>query len=167
MSDQIYYHFTGDKLRDGSPIPPIGEWLEYHGKVVMCASGLHASADPFDALKYAPGPMLHRVVLDGIVVSQSDKVVARKRKIIATIDATELLRKFARDQALSVIHLWDAPKVVRDYLETGDESIRAAAWAAAQDAARDAAWEVAREVARGEFNRRIDEAFVVKEELGE
>jgi len=40
---------------------------------------------------------------------------------------------------LDVIHLWDAPAVVREYLETGDESKRDAAWAAARDAAWGAA----------------------------
>ena len=36
-------------------------------------------------------------------------------------------------------HLWDCPDIVRQYLETGDESIREAAHAAAWDAARAAA----------------------------
>ena len=40
---------------------------------------------------------------------------------------------------MSVIHLWDAPDVVRQYLETGDESLRDAAQAAAQVAVWDAA----------------------------
>ena len=43
-------------------------------------------------------------------------------------------REFARWCALQVIHLWDCPEIVRLYLETGDESIRAAAWVAAGDA---------------------------------
>ena len=48
---------------------------------------------------------------------------------------TETLRYFARMQALSVIHLYDdPPDVVLDYLMTGDESIRHAAWDAARAA---------------------------------
>ena len=50
-----------------------------------------------------------------------------------------MLREFARWCALSVIDKWDAPEIVRRYLETGDESIRAAAIAAASAAASDAA----------------------------
>ena len=111
-----YYHFTGEKLRDGRPLPAIGEWLEHDGKLEMCVSGLHASPTPFDALQYAPGQFLHLVELDGEIVTQDDKVVARKRRIVATIDATDLLRKFARTVALKVIHLWDAPLVARAYL---------------------------------------------------
>ena len=131
------YHFTkGNKLRDGRPLPAIGEWLEHVGPIVPCESGLHASEDPFDALQYAPGSMLHLVELDGELVTHGDppdKVVGRRRRIIASIDATDLLREFAA-------HLWACPPVVRQYLETGDESIRAADWAADWAAAWDAAW---------------------------
>jgi hypothetical protein len=105
--------------------------------------GLHASGHPFDALLYAPGSTLHLVHLDGELIehgSPVDKVAARRRKIVATIDAEPLLREFARKCALSVIHLWDAPEVVKQYLTTGDESLRAAAGDDAGDDAWDAAW---------------------------
>ena len=46
---------------------------------------------------------------------------------------------FARWNALQVLHLWNAPELVQEYLETGNEAIRAAAWAAARAAAWDAA----------------------------
>jgi hypothetical protein len=55
-----------------------------------------------------------------------------------------VLREFARWCALSVAHLWDMPDVVRAYLETGDEKIRASASDAASDAAWAAAWAAAR-----------------------
>ena len=70
-------------------------------------------------------------------------------------DASEFeMRKFARLCAQDVLHLWDAPEIVKRYLETGDENIRenaraaanTAAWAAAcaaWGAARDAAWAAA------------------------
>ena len=55
-------------------------------------------------------------------------------------DATEFeMRRFARLAALDVAHLWDMPAIVREYLETGDETKRAAAL----DAALDAAWAAA------------------------
>jgi hypothetical protein len=144
MNSILAWHFTGDTLRDGSPIPPVGEWLRYEGKVVMCESGLHASVHPFDALHYAPGPILHRVECRDVVETQSDKIVCRERRIISSMDATEMLRYFARMQALSVVHLWDAPDVVLDYLMTRDGAIRDAAWVAAWVAARDAAGVAAR-----------------------
>ena len=130
--NQHFYHFTSDKLRDGSPIPPVGEWLEHHGPVIPCRSGLHASAHPSDALKYAPGCLLHLVELGGEIIPHgSDKVAASRRRIISTIDATDLLRGYARWCALQVVDLWDAPDVVRKYLETGDDNLRSAAEAAA------------------------------------
>lgn len=138
----IGYHFSGNRLRDGRPIPPIGEWLEHHGPVEPCVSGLHASEHPFDALQYAPGTLLHRVELEGDLQPHGkpiDKWVGRRRRIIASIDATDLLRAFARWCALQMIDLWYAPAVVRKYLETGDETLRATALCAAETA-RGAAW---------------------------
>lgn len=155
----IYYHFTSDKLRDGRPIPAIGEWLTHDGPVRMCESGLHASKQPYDALQYAPGEMLHQVELDGIpngsdTLGHSDKIVAKRRKIIATIDAAPLLRDFARKQALSVIHLWDCPVITKRYLETGEESIRSAA--------ESAAWSAAESAAREQFNAMVEATFAGK-----
>ena len=142
------YHFTSDKLRDGRPIPAIREELRHDGRVKICASGLHASRHVFDALRFAPGHMLHKVECREIVAEEDDKLVCRSRTITTTIDATDVLRRFARKSALEVIHLWDAPDVVRKYLETGDERSRAAASDAARAAARDAAWDAARDAAR-------------------
>jgi len=146
----IYYHFTGATLRDGSAIPPVGEWLVFNGTPIPCQCGLHASPDAFDALQYSPGSNLHQVELEGDIVPHGDpvdKFAAQRRKILASIDATPIRRLFARRVALDVIHLWKAPTVVREYLETGDESRRAAARDAARDAAGAAAWAAARAAA--------------------
>jgi hypothetical protein len=143
----LAYHFVSDTLRDGRPIPADCEWLEHDGEAVICQSGLHASEHPFDALQFAPGNTLCLVELDGIVTRHGDKLVAKRRKIIKRIDAEPLMREFARWSALQVIELWDAPEVVRQYLTTGDEGLRDAAWAAAWDAARAAAWAAARAAA--------------------
>lgn len=153
----IGYHFTGDTLRDGSPVPPLGEKLVFDGDIKICRSGLHWSERAFDALKYAPGKWLHLVECSEPVESQSDKHVSRERTILKTIDAEHLCRRFAAELALSVGHLWDMPGVVRDYLTTLDESKRAAAraaardaaWDAAMNAAWDAAWDAAMDAAWG------------------
>ena len=163
------YHFVGETLRDGRPVPPDGEWLEHSGRCVLCRSGLHASRSPFDALKYAPGATLCLVECAGVEGEEGDKLVCRRRRIVKRIDATDLLRKFARQCALDVIHLWDAPDVVRRYLETGDESLRAAArdaawvdaWSAARAAARaaagDAAWAAATAAAGAAQHKRFND----------
>ena len=146
------WHFVGDTLRDGRPVPQDGKWLVHQGPLVICQSGLHASLDPFDALQYAPGPILCLVECDGDIHHQRDKLVCRRRRIVARRDATEGLRYFARMQALSVAHLWEPPDVVLDYLMTGDEvnrdAARASAWSAARDAARAVAWSAAWDAAR-------------------
>jgi hypothetical protein len=131
----IAYHFVADKLRDGRAIPPDGEWLEHHGPIIMCETGLHASWHVAEALKHAPGATLCLVELDGEIEIGDDKVVASRRRILARFDATELLRSDALASALSVIHLWNAPAVVKQYLETGDASLRTEAQKVAYDAA--------------------------------
>lgn len=150
------WHFVGDTLRDGKPVPADGVTLVFDGKPILCKQGFHASLDPFDALQYAPGANLCLVECGGTVLHQSDKLVCTERTIIVRMDATEMLRYYARMQAISVVHLWDAPDVVLDYLMTGSEATRTAAraaawgaaWAAALDAARAAALDAARTAAR-------------------
>ena len=147
----LAWHFTGPALRDGRPIPAIGEPLVHSGGIIPCKAGLHASIDPFDALRFAPGPMLHRVECSGQIIKHGgDKIVCRQRTIVASIDATALLRRFACDQAIEALRIAaiTPPQIVTDYLRTADESIRDAAWAATWAAARDAAWDAARDAAR-------------------
>jgi len=131
----IGWHFAEESRRlrygDGREIV-VGKTHRVKCVPVLCEIGLHASERAFDALKYAPEPILYRVQLGGKIVRGNDKAVATSRKYLAEIDATPILRQFARKCALKVIHLWDAPRVVRDYLETGDESLRAAARDAAE-----------------------------------
>lgn len=127
----VAYHFTLDTLRDGSPVPAIGETLRHEGPLMFGTDGLRASECPWDALRYAPGPRLHRVELGGRIKQGGDRIVASQRTILASMDATSLLRAFARQCALDVIVLWDAPHVVRLYLENGNEAHRDAAGQAA------------------------------------
>lgn len=135
MKNVKAWHFLADsgKLRDGRPAPRVGTWLKHTGPVSMCNSGLHASRRVTDALNFAPGSLVCRVECRDIVEEQDDKLVCRERRILWKMDATPVLRAFARKCALDVIHLWDAPDIVVQYLKTGDESIRDAARAAAGD----------------------------------
>src|SRR5690606_29372679 len=105
----LAWHFVGAALRDGRPVPPDGEWLVHEGDVEPRISGLHASRKVIDALNYAPGSTICRVVVADVVVDEGDKLVARRRAILWRVDADDVLRQFARQAALSVIHLWDAP----------------------------------------------------------
>jgi len=155
----LAYHFTdGWQLRDGQPLV-VGSEYVFDGEPVMCECGYHASRHVFDALNYAPGPILSRVECKEITDECDDKLVCRRRRVIATIDATKILRKFARLCALDVVHLWEAPDIVIRYLKTGAEALRDAAWIAAwdawdaakdaaRDAAKDAAWDSAWDAAK-------------------
>ena len=88
--------------------------------------------------------MLHIVELSGIETEHNDKIVAKERKILATIDSTKILQNYARQCATDVLYLWDAPNIVKEFLKTGKNP--AAAWAAsdaaraASDAARASTW---------------------------
>jgi hypothetical protein len=126
------WHFVDKTLLDGRPVPADGVTLKHEGPVVLCESGLHASALILDALCYAPGTTVCRVELSGTIFENEDKLAASERTILWRMDAVDVLRAFARRCALDVIHLWDAPEVVRTYLETGDETLRVAARAVAR-----------------------------------
>jgi hypothetical protein len=143
------WHFVGDTLRDGRPVPSDGEVLVHGGPLKLCAFGLHASRNILDALRYAPGHTICRVEVGGEIIHGKDKLVCSERTILWRVSGEQVLRKFARMCALDVLHLWDAPAIVERYLKTGDESIRVAAardaaWAAAGDAARAADRDAAR-----------------------
>ena len=153
---------------DGRPYA-IGLKLSVKGRLVICRNALHGSFDPFDAMKYAPGPILHKVLFSGARIEESDKVGSRSRTIIATRDAETMLYAFARKQALSVAGAVAMPPVLRQYLETGDETLRTpariaaryvdgAARSAAERAAWTAAWGAVRSVAWGAARNAADSA---------
>ena len=68
----IAWHFTSSTLRDGSPIPAVGQTLIFPGKIKICEAGYHWSRRPSQALRYAPGPMLHKVSYGGDVIEKDD-----------------------------------------------------------------------------------------------
>lgn len=144
------WHFLPNDLSlghgDGRKVE-VGETLTVDCEPVLCESGLHASERPLDALGYAPGPVICRVEVGGKVVRGSDKLVGTSRKVLWAYNASDVLLAFARKCALDVAHLWDMPTVVRDYLETGDESKRDAAMAAARAAAMATAMATAKDAA--------------------
>ena len=157
---RLAWHFLypGGLLRTGKAAPPDGEWLKYDGPIVPCESGLHASERAIDALRYAPPEreiVLCRVELAGTIIEHGDpvdKLAASERCILWRLDGKttdRVLCEFARWSAAQVLHLWNAPRVVRDYLGTGNEVLRGAAGVVADSAAWDvAAGAAARDAAR-------------------
>jgi len=149
----------------------IGKKLSVKGELVICKNALHGSLDPFDALRYAPGEILHKVLFEGARKQESDKLGSRSRTIIASHDATDMLREFARDQPLSVVADWDMPPIVRHYVESDNPATENAAWRLAWREALSAAWSAARSArlheaqsaalnaARADFNERVKKLF--------
>ncbi len=154
MTEYWWFSATNHKLGYGDGRKAaIGVTHAVAGPIELCEKGLHASPTALDALQYASGPCAWLVGLGGSILDGGDKSCAAERTYIAGgVDTTEVLRAFARRVALDVAHLWSMPDEVRAYLETGDESMSAAAsaaaWAAAGTAARDAARAAAGDAAR-------------------
>ena len=145
----LAWHFTeGNRLRNGDPLPKIGEVLHVPPPIRICNRGCHASRKILDAVSYAPGSMLHRVELWGNVEEQLDKLVASNRVILWSKDIEAIFKIAARQFALRVIHLWEPEQVVIDYLNTGDEKIRTSAEASAWASARASAWTSAKNSAK-------------------
>jgi hypothetical protein len=98
----------------------------------LCSHGLHASEKLLDAVKRAQSSVVYRVMLDGNIIDDGDMMCAQRRTYLTDgIDISSELLKSARMFALDVIDLWYAPEVVRQWLETGDDQYREAAWSAA------------------------------------
>lgn len=141
----------------------IGKKITVDCKPVLCESGLHGSVRAIDALRYAPGPMVCRVVLSGEFAKGNDKIAATERTVIAMADATALLHTFACDiaeeavlkycnppdpRSLSAIQTkrdWLTGKATDAQLAAARGAVSAAARDAVSAAARDAAWAAARD----------------------
>ena len=140
------WHFARSDMklgyRDGRLIVP-GETIRIEGSPQLCSHGLHASRRILDALDHAPGPVVCRVRLSGEIIAGGNKMVGTERTVLWHVEperSAEILYLFARRCALDVLHLWDPPPIVVEYLKTGDESKRDAARVAADVAADVAAW---------------------------
>jgi len=158
----IAYHFLKADMRAGYGLQrawKVGETRTLKGgAIIPCARGFHGSPTAFDALQFAPGPMLCIVELRGDVTPHGnpvDKYVARSRKLIAVVNVERELRLFAADCAEHVLWIFekefpndsrprDAIAAARDLADDKIAAAREGAWdatlsAAAAGAAR-AAW---------------------------
>ena len=91
MKEFNAYHFVGSTLRDGSPVPENGVKLIHSGNLELYRSGFHASSKVWQALTYAPGHTLCRVMCEGEVINGADKLVCTERTVVQRIDAENLL----------------------------------------------------------------------------
>ena len=155
---------------DGTWTP--GDWMPaIEGELVPCENGYHLAEDA-QVLEWL-GPLLCEAEYRGERVDADSKVVVREARLLRSFTAWNetAARTFARWCALQVTHLWNMPAVVREYLETGNEELgaaagdaagaaaRAAAGAAAGAAARAAARAAAWAAARDDFEQRVTALF--------
>jgi hypothetical protein len=118
----------------------VGDTHTITSEPVLCERGLHASVRPIDALSYATSSIIFRVRLGGTIIKGNDKLCATSRTYLAELNAELVLGEFARNCAANMLHLWEAPDVVKEWLATGNPEIKSAARSAAESAAESAAF---------------------------
>ena len=129
----------------------VGAIHTVEGTPELCKHGLHASTKLLDAVDYAPGHHLYLVELGGEMDVGINKVCAQTREYLSYFNAEQLLREFARKQALINIEKIrpycseEDFQVIMSYLTTG--AARSAAEIAARGAAESATWSAARRAA--------------------
>ena len=164
---RLGWHFLASNNRLGyadNRVVQVGKWYEMRGsgKPELCERGMHAGRTVIDALKYAPGPILDRVEVQGDIAQDGHKFCGRRRRTLWRIDAEAILHEFAcrcAEDALALVanpdprslaavkakREWLRGNITDDQLVASRDAARDAAWDAAR--ARDAAWDVAWDVA--------------------
>ena len=179
----LAWHFLRDDLTCGHGRlgkMKVGKTLKVRSELELCCNGLHASKRIIDALGYAPGPVICRVEMGGEIIESDDKLIASKRTVIWMEDISDLLFRFACDEAERALNerkaegyqidkrSYAAIEAKRGHLKgtvTDDElsaarsaarsTARSAARSAAWSAAESAAWSAARSAARSAQNKRL------------
>ena len=149
------WHFTSENMTlrngDGRKIV-VGETLSCDGDIAPCENGMHGSKRIIDALQYAPGPILTRVEITGDVIEGHDKIAGRHRKVLWSLDATEILHRFAVQVALDACQkagitdssVLAAPQAKLDWLDGKISDKELAAVRSAALSAAKSAWSATR-----------------------
>jgi hypothetical protein len=125
----------------------VGQTLKHDGNLIFFGQGYHASVRAIDAIRNAPGPIVCRVELSGIVVEEEEQAVASERRVIAMANASTVLHEFACDTAEARLRehgvtdekSWAAIETKRKWLK--GEATDAELNAAAQAVVRGPAWD--------------------------
>ncbi len=170
----LAWHFLPEDKRLGycdGRLVEVGATLECKGKPALCSNGMHGSAMLIDALRYASGPIVCRVKIEGDVIEGDDKLCGRRRTVLWMLDATQILHEFAcrcAEDALALVAQPDARSVAaieakRKWVKgkITDEELDAASDAArdAADAAYSAARDAALAAADGAYSAARDAAL--------
>lgn len=166
MHKILGWHWTdGEELRDGTPLV-VGKTYRHEGELILCpllsdlergAGGYHACRLILNGLEYALGCTVSRVLCSGDIIEDRDKFVARERKVLWTVDATDILHEFACQCAEEALAMVDPPDprsvgaiaVKRAWLRgEATDSDLADAWSAARSAMGAAVWNASLSAAR-------------------
>ena len=148
MKQYTGWHFTASATegRNGWALQPVEE-LPPGTEPVLCSVGLHASRRALDALRYAPGPFVSRVRLEGrIIVVEDDKACATRRvRLAGPVDVSRELRLFACSCADRVLPILDRERPgdtrPREFIAVARRFAKGNATRAELDAAGAAAWD--------------------------
>jgi len=121
-SDLLLFHFVGDRLLDGRPVPADGELLS-----ALSGGQLAGYPTAGEAMAKAEGTTLCLVTLLGAKRCAYPGAAwsAGARLIVKRIDAAPLLRAFAMHCAQDVLQFWDAPEIIGRYLSSADQALGA------------------------------------------
>lgn len=164
----LAWHFLSEDKRLGygdGRLVEAGKTLECEGKPELCKNGMHGSVRLIDALRYANGPIVCRVEIEGDVIEDTDKLCGRRRTVLWMLDATQILHEFAcactEDalarvaypdprslEAIEAKRAWLRGEITDKELDAARSDAWDASWAATQGdvraAYRDAAWAASR-----------------------
>lgn len=102
----LAWHFSHNEIlgyNDGRKIVA-GERHIVNCVPKCCQIGLHGSIKALDALNYAPGLIISRVLLTGNIDKQKDKLAATCRQYLWVANASEIIVDFARWCANETAH---------------------------------------------------------------
>jgi hypothetical protein len=94
------YHFLRDDMRSNSGNEPpwtIGEERSISLPIVMCRNGYHWSPSWYDGLSYAPGNMACVIEYSGQTLTDTDKGVSERRRLVAVRNVATELRLWGCD----------------------------------------------------------------------
>lgn len=110
---------------DARSVAPVGVTLRHDGVLAPRAVGLFASVRARDALMFGGGCTVQRVACGGEIVQDDRSLACSERTVLWSADATKEIQVFARWCVSQVVHLWDAPQTVLDFLPTGESVAQA------------------------------------------
>lgn len=101
----------------------VGHTYKVTGAIHLCYRGLHASTNLFQAVRYAPAPVLEKVLLWGEVEEDWNKLCARYRQCIGLVDMQNEIHRFG---VWWLKHKYNQPlsKKVKDAIKAKEKMVR-------------------------------------------